>query len=98
MLADLQPFTALVVDDDADREAAARLRLVADALARLSDRDQELVKLVVWDGLATRAAGAVIGVSHVACRVRLHRARRCLAAALELYEESHHQRFRPLTR
>jgi RNA polymerase sigma factor (sigma-70 family) len=60
----------------------ARAIAVAQAVERLAERDQELLKLTVWDGLSTKEAAAVIGSSDVACRVRLHRAKRRLAAAL----------------
>lgn len=69
-----------LVDDDCTLRVAA-------AVARLSKRDQELLRLVVWDGLSTKQAGVVVGVSHVASRVRLHRARRKLAALLDQDEE-----------
>jgi RNA polymerase sigma-70 factor (ECF subfamily) len=58
------------------------LEAVAAALGRLSELDQELLKLVTWDGLSTKEAATVTGISHVACRVRLHRARRRLEADL----------------
>ena len=53
------------------------------ALARLSERDREIIALTAWDGLTASQAGAVIGVSPQAAAVRLHRARARLAAALE---------------
>ena len=68
-------------------DAAAEFRAVIEALQRLPDADQELLKLIVWDGLSTKDAAAVVGVTHVAARVRLHRAKRRLAAELELDEE-----------
>jgi RNA polymerase sigma-70 factor (ECF subfamily) len=55
------------------------------ALASLSERDQEALRLVYWDGLAPSQAARALGCSAVAMRVRLHRARarlgRVLAAA-----------------
>lgn len=52
------------------------------ALASLSARDQELVTLVVWEGLSVAAAGAVIGIRPEAARARYSRARRSLRARL----------------
>ncbi len=52
------------------------------ALAQLSDRDQELLKLVAWDGLSPSQAAAVLGCSPAAARTRLNRARGRLAARL----------------
>lgn len=56
---------------------------VADALARLSERDREAITLVVWDGLSPTEAAAVVGQSAVAFRVRLHRAKRRLRQRLD---------------
>jgi RNA polymerase sigma-70 factor (ECF subfamily) len=58
------------------------LEAVALALERLSDVDRELLRLTVWDDLSVKDAAVVVGMSEVACRVRLHRARRRLAAEL----------------
>jgi RNA polymerase sigma-70 factor (ECF subfamily) len=56
---------------------------VLTALAQLGDKEREALILTVWDGLPHRQAAAVAGCSSVAFAVRLHRARRRLAAALE---------------
>lgn len=61
---------------------------VADALARLSEKDREAVTLVAWDGLSPSEAAAVVGQSPVAFRVRLHRAKRRLRRRLEAEEVS----------
>ncbi len=53
------------------------------ALASLRERDREALTLVVWDGLDHRAAAAVMGCTTGSLTVRLHRARRRLARALE---------------
>jgi RNA polymerase sigma factor (sigma-70 family) len=52
------------------------------ALDSLGADDRELVLLVAWDGLSPGQAAMVLGVSAVAARSRLHRARTRLAAAL----------------
>ena len=55
---------------------------VVAALERLPERDQELLKLVAWDGLTLAEAAAVVGRSPATTRVRLHRARRRLGHEL----------------
>lgn len=52
------------------------------ALASLSARDQELVTLVVWEGLSIAEAGSVIGIRPDAARARYSRARRSLRTRL----------------
>jgi RNA polymerase sigma factor (sigma-70 family) len=54
------------------------------ALASLSDSDQEVLRLVAWDGLTPAEVAVVLGCSPVAARTRLHRARGRLAARLGL--------------
>jgi RNA polymerase sigma-70 factor (ECF subfamily) len=61
-------------------EEAERL---ARALARLDDRDRELLLLAAWEGLDAAAIAAVLGCSRNAARIRLHRARRRFAQALD---------------
>jgi RNA polymerase sigma factor (sigma-70 family) len=59
---------------DAEREARAlyaRVRLLPPA-------EREVLELVAIDGLTLPAAAAAAGISPVAARVRLHRARRAL--------------------
>jgi RNA polymerase sigma-70 factor, ECF subfamily len=51
------------------------------ALWSLSDSDQELLMLIAWDGLTRAEVAAALGLSTGAVAVRLHRARRRLAAA-----------------
>jgi RNA polymerase sigma-70 factor (ECF subfamily) len=63
-------------------EAGARRDAFATAFGRLSDGDREVLRLVAWDGLAPAEAARVIGCSHGAFRVRLHRARRRLEKQL----------------
>jgi RNA polymerase sigma-70 factor, ECF subfamily len=67
----------------ASREAAG----VLEALRTLPERDREALMLAAWDGLRAREAAAVLGCSEVAFRLRLHRARKRLAVALELQED-----------
>ena len=55
---------------------------LARAFAELSDADREVLRLVAWEGLSLRDAAHVLGCSHVACRVRYHRAKSRLATRL----------------
>jgi len=57
------------------------------AFASLSEPDQELLRLVAWDGLDRGAAAQVLAISPTVFSVRLHRARRRLARALTLTDE-----------
>lgn len=52
-------------------------------LARLSESDREVLMLIAWEGLDPERAARVLGCSRSAFAMRLHRARKRLAAALE---------------
>ncbi len=54
-----------------------------DALDRLSGREREALLLTAWEGLDCVRAAAALGISPVAFRVRLHRAKRKLAHELD---------------
>lgn len=54
-----------------------------EGLLTLSIDDRELLLLTSWEGLSAGEAAEVLGCSAVACRIRLHRARKRLAAALD---------------
>jgi RNA polymerase sigma factor (sigma-70 family) len=56
---------------------------LAAALQHLNEADRELLMLIAWEGLSPTEAAVALGCSGGACRVRLHRARRRLAAALQ---------------
>jgi RNA polymerase sigma-70 factor, ECF subfamily len=62
--------------------AAAAERPVLDALAAMSDADRELLMLVAMEELSPSEAARVLGISTMAARTRLHRARRRLRARL----------------
>ena len=64
-------------------EAVAGLAELATAFATLSPKDRETLALVSWDGLTPAEASTVAGCSAGAFSVRLHRARRRLAALLD---------------
>jgi RNA polymerase sigma-70 factor (ECF subfamily) len=77
----------LLADDDQARverriDAARELRRVYRALHRLDPADRRLLELVAVDGLSPVDAAEALGVSRVAARVRLSRARRRLREAL----------------
>lgn len=57
-------------------------RTLLRALARLRPADREALLLVAWEGLEPARAARVLGVRPATFGVRLHRARRRLAAAL----------------
>lgn len=67
----------------ADEVAGTSQSVVLRAMAGLSEVDQEVLRLVVWEGFSAAQAGVVLGCSAGAVRVRLHRARTRLAEALE---------------
>jgi RNA polymerase sigma factor (sigma-70 family) len=64
-------------------ETVAGLAELATAFAALSPEDRETLALVSWDGLTSAEASIVAGCSVGAFSVRLHRARKRLAALLE---------------
>ena len=55
---------------------------VLSALATLRPADQELLRLVAWEGLTNAEIAVVLGCSRLAVGVRVHRARQRLRAAL----------------
>lgn len=57
-------------------------RALGEALTSLAARDREALMLVAWDGLSVEQAANVLGCSRRAFSMRLHRARKRLAAAL----------------
>lgn len=58
--------------------------VVRTALGALSELDRELITLTAWEQLSTADAARVVGVTATTARVRLHRARRRLAAHPDL--------------
>ena len=59
---------------------------LAMAFRSLSPNDRELLALQGWEGLSPGEIAVVLGCSHNAARIRLHRARRRLRAALAVAE------------
>lgn len=87
-----QRDTALIARlsaDLSDKTAMPADGVLASALATLSERDREVLLLTAWEGLEPREAAKVLGCSRNAFAVRLHRARRRLASALNRTEADH---------
>ncbi len=72
--------SALAASDHAER--VGDTDWVLAALRRLSPRDQEALRLTVWEDLDVATAAAAMGCSTAAMKVRVHRARRRLAGLL----------------
>lgn len=60
---------------------------VRAALTQLGPEDQEILRLCGWEELTPRGIAKVLGISQVAARSRLHRARHRLRRALERTRE-----------
>ena len=56
---------------------------ILEVMAELGEENRELLLLVSWEGLSQAEAGRVIGISALAARSRLHRARRRLRTLLD---------------
>lgn len=61
-------------------DAVAEREECLAALSALSESDRELILMTAWDGLSAAQAAQVLGIRPDALTVRLHRARRRLAA------------------
>ena len=55
---------------------------IAEALAELPEADRELLMLIGWEELTPSQAAQALGISALAARTRLHRARRRLRVRL----------------
>lgn len=69
------PLRSVVSGDELER--------VAEAMATLSSRDQEVLRLAAWEGLSHREIGIALGISRSLVRSVLYRARQRLNTALE---------------
>ena len=67
-------------------ESSSSDAAVLAALGSLRERDREVLMLIAWEGLGGREASKVLGCSHAAFRVRLHRSRARFAKALRAAE------------
>ncbi len=70
-------------DQGFDPDMVARRLDLAAAWRLLTPADQEVIALTAWDGLGSPQAAAVLGISPVAYRLRLSRARRALRRHLD---------------
>ena len=70
-------------DDPVDPPLADDRVDVRDALARLPERERELLFMAYWEDLTHDEIAAILGITHGALRVRLTRARARLRDALE---------------
>jgi RNA polymerase sigma-70 factor (ECF subfamily) len=64
-------------------EYTGELARTAAAFSRLPEAERELLALTAWEGLDHGQIAVVLGCSRNAVRIRLHRARRRLAAELD---------------
>ncbi len=71
----------------ADGDEAALAEHVRWLIQCLPDTDQEIVRLVYWDGLTQEEVATVLGKSATAVRARLSRARRVLREQLAESED-----------
>jgi RNA polymerase sigma-70 factor, ECF subfamily len=80
-----QALTARLIETASDPGYADRpihAGPVETALSRLSHKDREILLLSTWDGLDRSEIAQVLGCSRANVNVRLHRARKRLAATL----------------
>ena len=75
--------TLPAVDATDPAEIVAEHSKVRGAFAVLRPADQEVLRLLAWDGLSRAEAAEVLGCSPALFNVRLHRARKRLREALE---------------
>jgi RNA polymerase sigma factor (sigma-70 family) len=68
---------------------------LASAFGQLSDGDQEILRLSAWEELSHDEISQVLKISRGAVRVRLHRARRRLTAAMTEHETGAGRQKRP---
>lgn len=76
------PEVELPHEPDHQHDLDIDIDVVRGALESLDDRDRDLLVLVAWDGLTPQQAAAALGWTPGVTRVRLHRARKRLAAML----------------
>ena len=69
-------------------EAATAQANLDQALRRVPGRDQEVLRLVGWEELDLAAIALALGCSRATASVRLHRARRRLARAMNAIDRS----------
>lgn len=80
------------IEERIDAERSTRSLL--NHIAQLPDSQREVLELIAIDGLSTAQTASVLGISTVAARVRLHRARSTLQTLLRA---ATHDPSRPLS-
>lgn len=85
---ELRRCRSAVAEAGVDEIVVERLTVLA-ALAELAEHDREALILTVWDGMTSREAARHVGCSVPTFAVRLHRARRRLADALDRQDADH---------
>lgn len=78
-----------------DPDLVAQRLDLAQAWTRLTATHQEALALSVWDGLDAPRAAQVLGISPVAYRLRLSRARKALRAHAEALPQTSTERLAP---
>jgi RNA polymerase sigma-70 factor (ECF subfamily) len=78
----LEPLARAAAGPEQATEMAEAARALVTASRRLSDGDQEVLRLAVWEGLSHREIAVALGCSENAAALRLHRARERLRAEL----------------
>jgi RNA polymerase sigma-70 factor (ECF subfamily) len=76
---------AIEVPSDADE------RVFADAFARLTPDERDILGMSAWEELSSEQIGAVLGCSPGAARTRLHRARHRLRRLIDATEAGFHE-------
>ncbi len=71
---------------EAELIASEERRTVLTALARLRDKDQEILRLAVWEERVHREIAGIVGCAESSVAVRLHRARTRLGREIEKEE------------
>lgn len=77
-------------------QAGAALPDVLTAMRRLGPVDQEILRLVAWEGLSHQEIGVVLGITSNAAAIRLHRARARLGHELSGSLSGQTKGFRPI--
>jgi RNA polymerase sigma-70 factor (ECF subfamily) len=81
----LEQSEPLPLGPDPAEQPGAEVRA---ALTRLSDDDQEVLRLAAWEGLSHAEIGQALGCTTNAVGIRLHRARQRLQTELTLTTEA----------
>ena len=71
--------------------AADQRRLVLEAIARLNDKDADVLRLAAWEQLSIADAAAVLGIAPNAVKQRLHRAKQHLGREYRKLESATHK-------